>query len=294
MLGRTNKTVDRLEKMLDSAISGEFQESDFDETQLSRLETKWKRFLGQSQMSLQNLEKEKENVKELVSDISHQTKTPLTNIKLYVSLLGENLVNQRNGAEDQMEQNLQLFQEIQKQTDKLEFLIQSLTKMSRLESNIVSVKPEMQKVSLLLRDAVGVVQPKAEKKDITFEISCSSQYCACFDFKWTREALENVLDNAVKYSDRKSKITVSVTEYEMYTAISVKDQGIGIAGEDIPRIFERFYRADQIQQEEGVGIGLYLTREILRKENGYVRVKSEKGKGTEFILYLWKRNERKG
>lgn len=303
-----SKTLDRLEKMLESAISGDFTEADYDETKLSRLETKWKQFLGASQLSRESLEREKENVKSLVTDISHQTKTPITNMKLYVSLLQENLEEEEPEKEqyaetpdeqdvylkkkrqrEQREQNLKLLQEIQKQTDKLEFMIQSLTKVSRLESNIVVVQPKTQEVSPLLEGAVRMVLPKAEKKKIEIVVSDQPGCSASFDFKWTKEALENILDNAVKYSECGGTVTVSVLKYEMYTAISVKDEGIGIGEEDIPKIFERFYRAQEVQQKEGVGIGLYLAREILGKENGYIKVKSEKGRGTEFILYLWKK-----
>ena len=141
MFGR--KTLDRLDKMLDEAVAGSFRESDYDETQLSRIETKWKRYLGLSVLTRENMEKEKESVKSLVSDISHQTKTPMANIQLYEELLRENLESGADSGEK--EQNLKLLNEIIRQGEKLDFLIQSLTKLSRLESNIVEVKPCRQK-----------------------------------------------------------------------------------------------------------------------------------------------------
>ncbi len=285
MFGR--KTLDRLDHMLDDAIAGNFRESDYDESQLSKVESKWKRYLGQSVLTRENMEKEKENVKGLVSDISHQTKTPMANIQLYTALLKENLEAGKDPGEK--EQNLRLVNEISRQTEKLEFLIQSLTKMSRLESNIVEVRPRQQKISALLEAAVQDIEPKARKKGIEVVNTYTGKGYADYDMKWTKEALGNVLDNAVKYSKADGRIYVSVTEYELYTAISVKDEGIGIREEDTARIFGRFYRAGEVQQEDGVGIGLYLTREILRKENGYVKVKSSPGKGAEFILFLQKR-----
>lgn len=109
---------------------------------------------------------------------------------------------------------------------------------------------------------------------------------AYYDLKWTKEALYNVLDNAVKYSQPGGKVTLSVMEYELYAAVSVKDEGIGISEADTPKIFGRFYRAESVQQADGVGIGLYLTREILKRQNGYIKVKSAPGKGSEFILYI--------
>lgn len=281
-----NKTLNRLEQMLDDAISGTFQESDYDETQLSRVEAKWKHFLGASVLSKENLEKEKENVKSLVSDISHQTKTPMANMKLYSSLLWENLEAEENMTN--REQNLRMIGEICRQTEKLEFLIHSLTKMSRLESNLVEVKPRQQEIGKLLNAAMEDMEPKAKQKNVEIIIMYVDNGTAFYDLKWTKEALGNILDNAVKYSPAGSRVTVSVTEYELYVAVSVKDQGIGIKEEDTAKIFGRFYRAEDVQQEHGVGIGLYLAREIVKKENGYIKVKSKPGQGAEFIMYLQK------
>lgn len=283
-----NRTIDRLDKMLDAALTGDFRESDYDETKLSRLETKWKRFLAASSLSKDALTREKENVKSLVSDISHQTKTPMTNIRLYASLLEELIHKEENMF--RQEEALVMTKELIRQTEKLEFLIQSLTKMSRLESNIVTVRPERQKIAPLLSEVLEEAAMKAEKKGVHLRNEYMGNAEASFDFKWTKEALGNVVDNAVKYSPNGGVVALSVTEYEMYLAIGVKDTGIGIREEEIPKIFGRFYRAVEVSQEEGVGIGLYLTREILKKENGYVKVKFRPGNGSEFLLYLHKGN----
>lgn len=274
----------KVEEMLDAALQGNFRESDYDESELSRVETKWKRFLSTSALSKEQLEREKENVKSLVSDISHQAKTPVANIRLYTELLKERLCGEENTPERQQE--IRMAEEISRQAEKLEFLIQSLTKMSRLESNILAVQPEEQGLQKLLEESIGDVTPKAEKKQIQIINNCVDNITAFYDFKWTKEAVCNVLDNAVKYSPRGGKVILSVTEYELYAAVSVRDEGIGIPEEDTARIFGRFYRAESVQQEDGVGIGLYLTREILRKQNGYIKVKSAPGKGSEFFLYL--------
>ena len=301
-----DRMLDRLEEMLDAAIKGDFEEHDYDESRLSKLETKWKQFLGASQSSRQNLEQEKERIHRLLSDISHQTKTPIANMKLYVDLLQENLENliiEGNQQENQNEyarksekseqniaQTLSLLHEISRQTDKLEFLITSLTKMSRLENNIVTVQPQRQRILPLIDEVIRNLSRKAEEKDIVIHrnLPDDSVITACFDQKWTREALENILDNGIKYSPCHSEIVLDAREYEIYTAISICDHGIGIAENEIPKIFERFYRSSAVQQEEGVGIGLYLAREILRKENGYIKVNSSSGEGTTFYLYLWK------
>lgn len=283
-----NRIVSRLEKMLDAALSGNFQESDYDETKLSRVETKWKRFLTASVLSRESLQKEKENVKSLVTDISHQTKTPMTNIRLYGSLLQELVAAEK--TMEQKQKAMGMVEELMRQTDKLEFLIQALTKMSRLESNIVEVHPVPQPILPLLEEVMEEASAKAKRKNIVLQNTYSGGATACFDYKWTKEAAGNVVDNAVKYSPEGSTVVLSVVEYEMYLVLCVEDAGIGICEEDIPKIFGRFYRAKEVNQEEGVGIGLYLSREILKKQNGYMKVKSTPGKGSKFMLFLYRGN----
>ena len=274
--GRRN--WERLNQMLDEGIRGEFEESKYDESELSKVESKWKRFLQDSAMAKQNLETEKANIKGLISDISHQTKTPMANIKLYSELLSEQL------EEDSME--AELLEQIQAQAQKLEFLIQALTKLSRLETNILEVVPVKSQVKPLLESAVEEIRKKAEKKEIQIKIEMDFEAEAVFDRKWTEEALYNLLDNAVKYSPAGSEVLISTKLYEMWCVIAVNDRGRGISEEEIPKIFGRFYRAKEVQQEEGVGIGLYLVREILQKEGGFIKVNSEVGKGSTFLCYL--------
>lgn len=301
MFGR--RTLDRLDRMLDEAISGTFEESDYDESKLSKLESKWKCFLAASALSRESVEKEKDEVKELVSDISHQTKTPMANLRLYTELLKERMEAEEEGlkkgadlagsSEGQLrearQENLRLLGEIGRQADKLGFLIQSLTKMSRLESNIVEVMPKQLKLSDLLDAVIQDIRPKAEKKDLEVVNTYTGSGTAYYDMKWTKEALGNIVDNAVKYSPEGSRVVLSVTKYELYAAVSVKDFGAGIREEDTAKIFKRFYRAEDVHDEDGVGIGLYLAREIIRRENGYIKVRTKPGQGAEFVMYLQRR-----
>ena len=248
--------------------------------------------LGASVLSRENVEKEKNRVKELVSDISHQTKTPMANIRLYTELLKEKLKADELGLEEDelRQESLKMLAEIDRQVEKLGFLIQSLTKMSRLESNIVEVKPKRQSISELLDAVIGDVLPKAGQKNVEIVNTYTGSGTAYYDRKWTKEALGNIVDNAVKYSPSGSRVVLTVTEYELYAAVSVKDFGQGIRETDTARIFQRFYRAKEVHEEDGVGIGLYLAREIIRRENGYIKVKPGAGKGAEFILYLQRRH----
>ena len=172
-----NRTIRRLEEMM----NGDFEEKEYDETKLSRLETKWKRFLNASVLSKEALAQERETLKSLISDISHQTKTPMTNIKLYTSLLDECLRGEDN--REQKEKSIRLVEELVHQTEKLEFLIHALTKMSRLEGNIVEVKPKQQSVYPLLvavREAMnllyllGNTEKRAEAEQLAIAITGAS------------------------------------------------------------------------------------------------------------------------
>ncbi len=274
---RTGKTLRQLDEMLEAAINGTFEESRFDETQLSRLESRWKQYLTMSERSLKQTRQERENMKKLVSDISHQTRTSLSNILLYTELLEDQTEN---------EDSKKLARQILSQTKKLEFLIQALVKMSRLETDILEVTPVQQPIRLLVERAVEEMIPRAEEKQIQIVCSLPENAQAVYDLKWTAEALGNILDNAVKYSPAGSQITVEGREFEIYACITVTDQGIGIQESEKAQIFGRFYRSAQVQQEDGIGIGLYLAREILRRENGYIKVCAREGAGSSFSVYL--------
>lgn len=273
----TGKTLRRLDEMLTDAINGTFEESRYDESELSRLESRWKQYFTTSKMSMEQTKKERESMKMLVSDISHQTRTPLSNILLYSELLAEQ-------AEKKEEK--ELAGQILMQTEKLEFLLQSLIKMSRLETDVLEVVPKVQNIAQLLDETVGEMSAKAKKKEIIISCENAKEIEAAFDLKWTKEALGNILDNAIKYSPKHSEVQIEVREYEFYVCINVKDQGIGVCEEEKAQIFRRFYRGGRVQQEDGVGIGLYLAREILQKEKGYIKLTSKVGKGSCFGLYL--------
>ena len=281
MIG-TGKVLRRLNEMLDSALDGSFEEQHYDETELSKIETKWNRFLSSSNLARKNIEEEKANLQGLVSDISHQTKTPVANMRLYAELLEEGLARENPDKE----QLLFMVSEMKEQAERLEFLIQALTKMSRLETNLVTVQPEKQSVEPLIFQAVAQIRPKAEACEIDVKIQGNQKITACYDKKWSIEALYNLLDNAVKYSPKGSQVTLRVQEYSMYCEICVEDRGIGMTEEEIPKVFQRFYRGKQVQQKPGVGIGLYLVREIVKKQKGYVKIKSQPGQGSRISLFL--------
>ena len=270
-------TYARLNQMIDEAMAGTFEEQSYDETELSKLEVKWKRFLTSSKLSKQRVEEERAGIKEIVSDISHQTKTPLSNILLYSQLLEEQ--NLDAGSR-------RLVTEIIKQSEKLDFLIQSLVKTSRLETGTFQLTPEVQEVSPVLEEIILQAEQKAAKKNIQIILEVPTSVKAVYDKKWTSEALYNILDNAVKYSQEGSEIYIQVKAYELFVCIEIRDEGMGIPEEEVPLIFQRFYRGKNVNEEEGVGIGLYLTRQIVEGQKGYIKTGSQIGQGSSFSVYL--------
>ena len=216
----------------------------------------------------------------MVSDISHQTKTPVSNILLYTQLLGE--------APELSENTKKLVEQIEQQTEKLSFLIASLVKTSRLENGILTLQPNEESVGRMLGALDFTAQ--AREKNIDLSIGKADGMTACFDLKWTLEALSNILDNALKYTPAGGKVKVSAREYEMFIRIDVADSGIGMSEEETAKVFARFYRSPRVSQEKGVGIGLYLAREILSREGGYIKVTSKINQGSTFSVFLPKTN----
>lgn len=226
-----------------------------------------------------NLEiyEEKESLKELVSDISHQTKTPLANIKLYQEVLADEM----GGSE-----STEYLKKMSKQVDKLDFLLQSMVKISRLETGTIKIQKSENLIADTLALSIGAIVPKADKKNIRIHVIYDENLRLNYDKKWTAEAIFNILDNAVKYTKVDGSISLSVSREEIFTKISITDTGKGIPLERQGTIFNRFYREPEIHDDEGVGIGLYLARKIISMQNGYIKIESEIGKGSTFHIYL--------
>lgn len=262
-----------LNKMLDDAISGAFSEARFDESELSKLQSKLMRYLSSSAMSERKLREEKESLEELITNISHQTKTPLTNIVLYAELLGETV---REGAAKEYADEICL------QSKKLDALIKALVKMSRLETGIFQLQREETSLAEILSRAAAQGAAKAKAKGIRLTLTAERDARALLDRKWITEAVYNILDNAIKYSGEGTEIRLSVFSYELFSGIRISDQGIGIPEEEIPRIFGRFYRGEAVHDREGIGVGLFLSRQLVEDHGGYIKVRSQVGRGSTF------------
>ena len=227
----------------------------------------------------QMLAQEKEQIKMLISDISHQIKTPIAAANTFAELLSD--------GELSAEERTEYITTLQMSLGKLTFLTNSLIKMSRLESDIISLKPEKNSLNEIVLQAVKTVYAKAKEKGILITFECDQTFEAVLDFNWTAEAISNVIDNAVKYTPQGGFVRLQITEYPSFLRLDISDSGVGIPEEEQAKIFGRFYRGKQSVGIDGVGIGLYLTREIINKQNGYMKVSSDEN-GSTFSMFLKK------
>ncbi|HBY71244.1 MAG TPA: sensor histidine kinase, partial [Lachnospiraceae bacterium] len=243
----------------------------------SKIGAKLRKIREITQGAAERSEHLKENVQELVSDISHQLKTPLSNIKMAAETLDDESMDR--------ERRQFFVSGLKTQVGKLEFLIEAMMKISRLENGTIAPKPELSAVYELLQNAIEAVRQAAAKKHIKIT-SSESDLQLYFDMRWTAEALFNILDNAVKYMPDGGSITISACPMALYTRIEISDTGIGILPEHLNDIFKRFYRENRMRQTGGVGVGLYLTREIISRQGGYITAQSCVDKGTTISVYL--------
>ena len=270
---KEKKLLNRLQQMLDCAIDGELERTEISEEKYSALENSMKQYIDSSFLAGKNQQEQKEVIQKLISDIAHQTLTPISNLKVYGEILSE--VSNENQEE---------IATILEQTEKLDFLIQSLVKLSRMESGIIAVHPEDTAIAQMFA-SVQQFNVKAMEKDISLNLFDTDLHAMC-DAKWTVEALGNIVDNAIKYTACGGNVQIKVEQYSFFVKIDIIDDGIGIEKEEIPKIFGRFYRSLSVADQPGVGIGLFLAREIIQAQKGYIKVTSKRGKGSTFSVFL--------
>ncbi len=273
---REKKTLKSLNHMLDEVTQGTFVPKRLDESLLSAVENRLAEYLDASMVSAQNLQAEKDAIKTLIGDISHQTKTPIANILLYTQLLAEQSLAPEGRT---------CAAALEEQAEKLRSLVEALVKTSRLETGVLVLHPVRAPLGVMLEGAVAQLRPKAAEQGVALTFQPTSEE-ACFDPKWTEEAVCNLLDNGVKYTPAGGEVAVKVVSYELFCRIDITDTGIGLAEEEQSKVFQRFYRAPAARDQEGVGIGLYLVRQIAVEQGGYVKVTSVQGEGSTFSLFL--------
>ena len=248
---------------LDNMIDGdkEPKRTDDSETLFARISYRLTRLYQIMQENRRKVDEERQELQTLVSDISHQVKTPVSNLKMVTDTLLTRSVSEA--------ERIDFIRGIRVQTDKLDFLFQALVKTSRLETGIIRLEKKAGRIYDTVAQAMSGIVYAAEKKQIGVSVDCPENLMVAHDSKWTSEALFNLLDNAVKYTPIGGKIDVTVEQWEMYLEIKVTDTGKGISESNQAAIFRRFYREEEVHEQPGVGIGLYLAREIITQQGGY-------------------------
>ncbi|MDD6646745.1 MAG: ATP-binding protein [Firmicutes bacterium] len=230
-------------------------------------------------MKTQQLDSEQDSTKTLVTDISHQLKTPISAMKTCFDMYLE--------ADSQEEKDEFLYRSMA-QMDRLESLAAALINISRLETGMIELKTEKASLTEIIITALNTVYQKSIDKSIVIETDEFDDMCLELDSRWTAEAIANLLDNGIKYSPAGSRIEIRVSRLYSFVRIEIEDRGIGIPKNEQNRIFRRFYRGDNdtVRAQEGSGVGLYLSRTIIERQDGTISVRSAEGGGSTFIIQL--------
>ena len=246
-----------LSAYIDKALDGDLEITEFDEKELSKIKSKLIKFLYSNQVKEKKINTEKSKTKDLIADISHQTKTPITNLSLYISLL----------EDDPKDEYLEI---IKYELNKLEFLIQNLVKSSRLESDIISLQKHQANLKDLVEDVLREFKVILDEKCININLK-DQDLIFDLDERWLKEAIHNLLDNAIKYSPNGSTINIRVYKSYLNYNLDIENECKDLSEETLPKIFERFYRGKNSVSKDGLGLGLFIAREIIEKHGGNIK-----------------------
>lgn len=274
MRDRLSKKEKNILDKLDNILAGQSPG-----TPSSFLEEKLWQALKKFEYNDEKRAKEQESIHKLMSDISHQIRTPLSALLLHLELATDDSLSS--------DEQSAAIRECKEQADKISFLSEAIFKVAKLENGLISVKRIDSDIVGTIKEAIATIKPAAELKNLTVIENLPEYLSVPHDPLWTKEVLINILDNAVKYTNTGS-ITVSIEQGTIYAQIKITDTGIGISSEEYTKIFTRFYRSRTSGTEkiEGTGLGLYIAREIMRQQDGNITVNSVIGKGSIFSVFL--------
>lgn len=273
LVGQLSDLIDQLTQLREAPVFPPLED-----TILSRLQQQVERLASIWAGLNRQAKRDRDEIQSLVSDLSHQLKTPVATVKIYASLLSQ--------PELSPEQRQEYGSRMQLALERLDFLLDSMVKLSRLESGSIRLQPQANDVEELVLNAALQVRKAAEEKEIDLSIQPLDRPVQVLcDKKWTEEAVFNILDNGVKYTPRGGRVRVSLATYETYCRINISDTGQEIAPEEISKIFQRFYRGRAAQTVDGAGLGLPLARKIVQEQGGWIKVVSKKEE-TMFSVFL--------
>lgn len=276
----------KLDRILDGFQQGKLDGSDCDgddrmdieETRESRIVSQLRRILSSARARERQAIEEKNQTMELIADLSHQFKTPLANIIMNMEILQDASLDEDRRKE--------FLEHTKNQADKMQWLMADLLKASRLENGVIRFTAENTGIKETIAKALGAVYAQASSRNIEMVVEEFQDFDLYHNPKWTAEAMSNILENAIKYSPENSCIRIALSRLDIYTRITIIDEGIGIPENEYHLIFKRFYRGGKVEQQEGSGLGLYLAQLIVQCEGGYITVSSKVGKGSRFSVFL--------
>ena len=274
------RTFDSIDRVLDSVLAknAELLLEAAEDSRFSKLTHKAVKIIQMNTMDISQTSQEKEIIQSFISDMSHQMKTPLSGVTMYTDLLLEGRVTEAERQE--------FLSRVKTGTEKLQWMMDSLVKMSRLEVGAIELSPVSTGIKQTISDIISTVYGTAVKKNISIQTAFFEDVSLLHDRKWTSEAITNILENAIKYSTAGEELNIFVETLPIYTKISITDYGIGIAPDEWNSIFKRFYRGRNAKGVDGAGLGLYLASLIFHKQGGYILVDSKPGKYTTFSMFL--------
>ena len=246
------------------------------EDELSSLKNELYKITVMLKEEADNSEKQKEALTTSISDISHQLKTPLTSILIMLDNLSES---------DNMDKQTRdkFIAEISRQIENMNWLVISLLKLSRLDAGVVEFESQRINANKLVNEVISNLEIMTELKNVGFEIEANKDCYFIGDYNWNKEAIQNIVKNAIEHTKINTKVKIRIEENSVYTSITVKDEGSGINPKDLKHIFDRFYKSEN-SSENSFGIGLSLSKSIIEKQNGYIQVETKENEGTKFII----------
>ncbi len=282
-LNRLYSRIRKISEGAEAVVEGNFQplEGGREEGDMGFLISQFNLMTQRLSENVQALKDEKLSLKRLITDISHQLKTPLASLIMFNDIL-------KNDLTITEQERTTFIAESKNQLDRIDWLIKNLLKMAKLEAGVVEFKKETAPIHMSLEKSIAGLKYLADEKNIIISVAGDRSICANHDVSWTVEAFSNIIKNCIEHSFNGGNIEINWEENSVFLEVVIGDRGMGIPREELPRIFNRFYKGPNSCNPTNIGIGLYITKNIIEGQGGAVYVSSEHGKGSKFIIRFMK------